>query len=85
VRLEVRYERSFLLDLKDLEASAYQRVKNFVFEEFLQLHQLQDLPELEQMGSSSIFYRFSWDHYLVAIEVTGQIVKFIRILPRPDI
>ena len=85
LKLEVRYERAFLLDLKDLEPAAYQRVCQFVFVEFLQLTQLQDLPELRQMGSRAIFYRFTLENYLIAIEMTGRIIKFLRILPKPDV
>lgn len=85
MKLEVRYERAFLLDLKALAPSDYQRVRRFVFVDFLQLNQLHDLPDLRQMGKSAIFYRFSFDRYLIAIEVTGQIIKFLRILPKPDL
>lgn len=85
MKLEVRYERSFLLDLKDLEPAVYQRVYQFVFGEFLQLSQLHNLLEFRQMGQRTIFYRFTLDNYLVAIEMTGQIIKFVRILPKPDV
>jgi hypothetical protein len=85
LKLEIRYERSFLLDLKELEPMVYRRVYQFVFVEFLQLTQLQDLPELRQMGSRTIFYRFTLDHHFVGIEVTGQIIKFLRILPKPNV
>ncbi len=82
---EVRYSRSFLLDLQHLEPAAFQQVKQFVFEEFPSIHQLQVLPELRQLGKSAIFYRFTLDHYLISIEVAGQIVKFLRILPKPEL
>jgi mRNA-degrading endonuclease RelE of RelBE toxin-antitoxin system len=82
---EVRYERSFLLDLKHLEPAIRQRLQKFVFEEFYHLNQLQDLPEFHQIRSSEIFYRFSLDHYLLSLEVTGQIIKFLRVLPKPDV
>lgn len=85
MKLAVRYERSFLVDLQALEPAVYQRVRKFVFEEFLELGQLQDLPNLQPLGVSAIFYRFSLENYLVAIEITGEIIKFLRILPKPDI
>ena len=85
VKFEVRYARSFLLDLQSLEPAAYQRVYDFVFVEFMQLKRLYDLPQLRQVGAEGIFYRFAIDDYIVAIEVTGQIVKFLRILPKPNI
>jgi len=85
VSLEVRYARSFLVDLKSLEPAAYQRVYDFVFVEFAQKQQLSHLPDLKRLDADGILYRFSLDKYLIGIEVTGQIVKFIRVLPMPDI
>jgi hypothetical protein len=43
------------------------------------------LPEFQPVGTSEIFYRFTIDHYLISIEITGQIVKFLRILPKPSV
>ena len=78
--LEVRYERSFLLDLLAIEPIARRHIQHFVFEEFHQFSQLQDLPAFRQIESSGIFFRFTLDRYFIGIEVTGQIVKFLRIL-----
>jgi hypothetical protein len=85
VSLEVRYSRSFIEDLKVVESVAYQQVYDFVFIKFSKINYLQELPELRQLGTSTIFYRFTVENYLIGIEVTGQIVKFIRILPKPEI
>ena len=84
-RLEVRYDRTFLLDLKSLESSAFQRVQQFVFGEFFQTSQLHDLHEFQTLGSSGILYRFTIETYLISIEITGQSIKFLRILPKPSI
>jgi hypothetical protein len=83
--LEVRYERAFLLDLKSLEASTYQRFQAVVFADFCNLARFQELPEFRRLGTSDIFYRFTLENYLVSLEITGQIVKFLRILPKPDV
>jgi len=85
VSIEVRYARSFLRDLRNLESAAYQRVCEVVFEDFLALKQIQDLPGLQSITSDAIFYRFTIDNYIVGIEVTGEIVKFLRVLPKPNI
>ena len=85
MKLEVRYARSFLQDLQNLESAAYERIYKFVFYEFMEFNQIQDLPELHRISADAIFYRFSVDQYLIGIEVTGQIVKFLRVLPKPDI
>ena len=82
--LEVRYERSFLLDLQQLEPVSFRYIKQFVFEEFPKNKQLQELPAFRQIGSSGIFYRFTLDRYFISLEVTGQLVKFLRVLPIPE-
>lgn len=81
----MRYAQSFLRDLKSLESAAYQQVCKVVFDEFIGLKQIQDLPGLQRISSDAIFYRFNVDNYIVGIEVTGQIVKFLRVLPKPYI
>ncbi|NWF58223.1 MAG: cytotoxic translational repressor of toxin-antitoxin stability system [Fischerella sp.] len=82
--MEVRYARSFLIDLKNLEPAAYQRVYDFVFVEFADKRQLHCL-ELRQLDGEGIFYRFILDNYLVGIELRGEIVKFLRVIPMPDV
>jgi hypothetical protein len=82
---EVRYERSFLLDLQQIEPVSFRYIKHFVFEEFHQLSQLQELPGFRQIGASGIFYRFTLDRYFVSLEITGQLVKFLRVLPIPQV
>lgn len=83
--MEVRYARSFLVDLKSLEPAAYQLVYDFVFVEFPEKHQLHNLQQLRKLDSEGIFYRFSLENYLIGIEVTGEIVKFLRVIPMPDV
>jgi ribosome-binding factor A len=85
VILEVRYTRSFLFDLKSLETSVYERVYNFIFAEFSHHWQMRSLPELRQLDDEGIFHRFTIDEYLVGIEVRGEIVKFLRVIPMPDV
>ena len=83
--LEMRYARSFLLDLKNLEPAAYERVYDFVFTELAQKWQLSDLKELRQLDNEGIFHRFTLDNYLIGIEIRGEIVKFLRVIPMPDV
>lgn len=83
--LEVRYERSFLLDLQLLDPSTFRYIKRFVFDEFPKLAQLHTLPQFRQLGQSGIFYRFTLDRYLITLEMTGHLVKFLRVLPIPEL
>ncbi|KOP22794.1 cytotoxic translational repressor of toxin-antitoxin stability system [Hapalosiphon sp. MRB220] len=83
--MEVRYARSFLIDLKNLEPAAYQLVYDFALIEFAQKPQLHDLPDLRQVDREGIFYRLTLGNYLIGIEITGEIVKFLRVIPMPDV
>lgn len=84
-RLEVRYDRAFLIDLKCLETATMQKLNRFVFEDFFKTNQLQDLPQFQPLENSKIWYRFTIEQHIIAIEITGQIIKFLRILPEPTI
>ncbi|MFB2967887.1 MULTISPECIES: cytotoxic translational repressor of toxin-antitoxin stability system [Aerosakkonema] len=83
--LDVRYARSFIIDLKNLEFAAREQVYDMVFEKFKHINHIKDLPELKRLDSEGIFYRFTVDNYIIAVELTGHIVKFLRVLPKPDI
>lgn len=80
--LEFRYARSFLEDLKNLDPENYKQVYDLVFVKLKKINYLNELPQLRRLSKSQIFYRFSIDKYMIGIEVTGQIVKFIRIMPQ---
>ena len=82
--LEVRYERSFITDLKLISTrDVRDRIRQFVFSDFFETKHLQYLPDFRPMGTSQIFYRFTLEEHLICIEVTGQIIKFVRALPKP--
>ncbi|MGL5509921.1 MAG: cytotoxic translational repressor of toxin-antitoxin stability system [Microcoleaceae cyanobacterium] len=80
--LEFRYARSFLEDLKNLDPENYKQVYDLVFVKLKKINYLNELPQLRRLSKSQIFYRFSVENYMIGIEVTGQIVKFIRIMPQ---
>jgi hypothetical protein len=84
-RLEVRYDRAFLADLKRIEPNSRQPIQQFALEEFFKLSHFQELPEFHPIGSSGIFYRFTLNSYLVSLELTGQIVKFLRVVRKPEL
>jgi hypothetical protein len=83
--VEVFYERSFLLDLRMLKAGVADRIRVFVFSDYFQTTPMQFLPEFRALESSKIFYRFTLEDHLLSIEVTGHIIKFVRVLPKPPI
>ena len=85
MKLELRYGRSFLNDVKQLDSRAKKRVLDFVFVQFAFSENLHSLPQLRQIDDSGMLYRFTLDNYLVGIEVKGEIVKFLRVIPMPDV
>ena len=85
MKLELRYGRSFLNDVKELDSRAKKRVLDFVFVQFAFSENLHSLPQLRQIDDSGMLYRFTLDNYLVGIEVKGEIVKFLRVIPMPDV
>ncbi len=85
MKLELRYGRSFLNDVKELDSGAKKRVLDFVFVQFAFSENLHSLPQLRQIDDSGMLYRFTLDNYLVGIEVKGEIVKFLRVIPMPDV
>ncbi|MEM9927010.1 MAG: cytotoxic translational repressor of toxin-antitoxin stability system [Cyanobacteria bacterium P01_D01_bin.50] len=85
MKLELRYAQSFFKDLEKLDLAAKKRVLNFVFVEFSSFENLHYATQLRQIDIEGIFHRFTLDNYLVGIEVKGEIVKFLRVIPMPDV
>lgn len=83
IGLQIRYERSFLVDLKRLKPAAQKRLRWLVTNPVESIAQLQQFAEFRQLPGNSIFYRFTVDDYLIGLEITGEIVKFLRVLPKP--
>ncbi|MEB3294758.1 MAG: hypothetical protein VKJ24_16505 [Synechococcales bacterium] len=83
--VEVFYDRMFILDLHALDPVISDRIRQFVFSDVFQTKHLHFLPDFRQMGTSQIFYRFTLEDHLISLEVTGQIIKFLRVLPKPVI
>ena len=83
--MKIPYTLSFLRDLRKLRPANYQRVYDFVFVDFTQNLPLHCLPELRQLDSEGIFYRFTFEGYLIGIEFKGEIIKFLRAIGIPDV
>ena len=84
-KFEVLYARSFIRDLKGLKLAAADQVEQLVFGEGFAMQNLSTLPEFRALPGSNIFYRFTWADHLICIELTGQIVKFVRVLVKPPV
>lgn len=80
---EVRYERLFLRDLQQIPQPERQLIQQFVLADVDQVTHLQSLPDFRPIGNSGILYRFKLASHFICIELTGQIVKFLRVVPEP--
>lgn len=85
MNIEVRYAKSFLNDLKRVDSLAYSTIYNFVFVDFPPKGTMHSLPRLRQIDREGVFYCFAIDNYIIGIEVRGEIVKFMRVIPMPDV
>ncbi|WP_244533069.1 cytotoxic translational repressor of toxin-antitoxin stability system [Geitlerinema sp. PCC 9228] len=86
VTLEIRYTRSFLLDLfaiRQQDETTYKQLVSVLFVKLPKRDRLRGLPQLRQIDTNGMFYRFTLDGYVVGTEMVGEIVKLVRILPKP--
>jgi hypothetical protein len=83
--LEIRYCRSFLLDLKRLDLAAYGRLYQVTLSDLSTIVQVSRLSGLRPLGSSTILYRLTLDGHLIGIEIKGRIIKLVRVLPQARI
>ncbi|HEY9706223.1 MAG TPA: cytotoxic translational repressor of toxin-antitoxin stability system [Allocoleopsis sp.] len=83
--LKLRYAKSFLRDLEHLELEDRRYIYKFVFEDVPKISKIQELPDLHPIGSGGMFYRFTLSNYLIGLEVIGDIIKFLRVLPKPTV
>lgn len=83
--LEIRYCRSFLLDLKRLDLAAYGRLYQVTLNDLSAIAQLSRLSGLRPLGGSTILYRVTLEGYLIGIEIKGRIIKLVRVLPESRI
>lgn len=85
--LEIRYTRSFLLDLfciRQQDEATYEQLVSILFVKLPKRDRLRGLPQLRQIDTSGMFYRFTLDGYVVGMELVGEIAKLVRILPQPQ-
>ncbi|NJK39645.1 MAG: cytotoxic translational repressor of toxin-antitoxin stability system [Oscillatoriales cyanobacterium RM1_1_9] len=81
----MRYARSFLEDLVQLDPLQHQEIYDYVLTQMRQIESVYELPGLRPLDPSRIYYRFGLKDYLIGIEATGRIIKLIRILPKPEV
>ena len=85
IGLDLRYTRSFLVDLRDLEFSDQERIFALIFKKYRRLENIYDLPGLVKLDAEGTLYRCTLDKYTIGLELKGNIIKFWRVLPTPVI
>ncbi len=85
IGLDLRYTRSFLVDLRDLEISDQERIFALIFKKYRRLEHIYDLPGLVKLNAEGTLYRCTLDKYTIGLELKGNIIKFWRVLPTPVI
>ncbi|HAX77371.1 MAG TPA: cytotoxic translational repressor of toxin-antitoxin stability system [Cyanobacteria bacterium UBA11372] len=85
IGLDLRYTRSFLVDLRDLEFSDQERLFSLIFQKYRRLENIYDLPGLVKLNAEGTLYRCTIDNYTIGLELKGNIIKFWRVLPTPVI
>jgi mRNA interferase RelE/StbE len=83
--VNVRYEKSFARDLKNIrEKALLKRVKN-VIDEVKNADNIQKISNLKKLKGYETFYRIKFGDYRVGIEITDDEIIFTRFLHRREI
>ncbi len=83
--MNVRYEKSFARDLKNIrEKALLKRVKN-VIDEVKNADNIQKISNLKKLKGYETFYRIKFGDYRVGIEITDDEIIFTRFLHRREI
>lgn len=85
IGLDVRYTRSFLIDLRNIEYAAQEQIYTVIFKKYRKIEHIYDLPGLVKLDAEGTLYRCTIDSYTIGLELKGNIIKFWRVLPTPVI
>ena len=83
--MDIRYERSFAKDLKNVKEKALlDRVKNII-DEVKEAENLTQIKNLRKLKGYKTYYRIRFGDYRIGIEILGDEIIFARFLHRRDI
>ncbi len=69
--------------IRQHDGATYEQLVSILLVKLPKRDRLRGLPQLRQIDTSGMFYRFTLDGYVVGTELVGEIVKLVRILPKP--
>ncbi len=83
--MEVKYEKSFAKDLKNIrEKVLLKRVKDII-EEVKKAENLNEISNIKKLKGYDTFYRIKFGDYRVGFEVVDNKVIFTRFLHRKEV
>ena len=83
--MDIRYERSFAKDLKNVKEKALlDRVKNII-DEVKEAENLTHIKNLRKLKGYKTFYRIRFGDYRIGVEILDDEIIFARFLHRRDI
>jgi len=81
----VKYERSFLRDLKAIKDSNIKRDLERLILQVKKADSLQEISHLKKIAGYKDYYRLKIRNYRIGIKLEEKTLIFVRVLPRRDI
>lgn len=85
MRLEFRFNKTFLKELSGIPAAQRRKIEQFIFNDINNFKKTEDIPKLSKLKGYRNYYKIRFGNYRIGIKITGNILAFERILHRKDI
>ena len=79
------FRKSFMRDLKKVKDRALVGRVRAAIEQVEAAAQLQAIGDLKKLSGTDNCYRIRVGEYRIGVTIEGDIVEFVRCLPRPDL
>lgn len=83
--MDIKYEKSFAKDLKNIRDKTLLRRVKSVIGEFKKAENILEINNIRKLKGYDSFYRIKFGDYRVGIEIIGDEIIFTRFLHRKDI
>ena len=77
-------KKSFLNDLKKITDPALKAEIKQVIETVKKANSMQDISQLKKLKGYRISYRIRVGNYRIGVEIVGNLITFLKCLPRKD-
>ena len=82
--MNVRPKPAFLRHLKKITDRTVRTDVNVAVVSVMKAVSVKDIPELKKMKGTKIYFRIKVGNYRIGLTIEGDMVTFIRCLPRKD-